>query len=86
MIDLADEFGIPVVSPRDRRERAGIVVLEPAADQLHRAGRVAATTTASRATPRGGHRAPQRSRQHRAMRRFDMLRASFVSSPPRITV
>ncbi|MBB5633775.1 selenocysteine lyase/cysteine desulfurase [Cryobacterium mesophilum] len=34
VIDLADEFGIPVVSPRDDRERAGIVVIEPAADQL----------------------------------------------------
>lgn len=34
VIDLADEFGVPVVSARDERERAGIVVLEPAADQF----------------------------------------------------
>ncbi|HMM82998.1 MAG TPA: aminotransferase class V-fold PLP-dependent enzyme [Terrimesophilobacter sp.] len=34
LIGLADEFGIPVSSPRDIRERAGIVVLEPAADKL----------------------------------------------------
>ena len=34
VIELADEFGIPVTSPRDERERAGIVVLEPAIDQL----------------------------------------------------
>ena len=34
VIDLADEFGIPVISPRDRSERAGIVVVEPAPDQL----------------------------------------------------
>lgn len=34
IIDLADEFAIPVVSPRAENERAGIVVLEPAADQL----------------------------------------------------
>lgn len=34
VIDLADEFGIPVVSARDERERAGIVVLEPAPDQF----------------------------------------------------
>lgn len=34
VIDIADEFAIPVVSPRDERERAGIVVLEPAHDQL----------------------------------------------------
>ncbi len=34
VIELADEFGVPVSSPRDDRERAGIVVLEPAPDQL----------------------------------------------------
>lgn len=34
VIDLADEFAVPVVSPRAEHERAGIVVLEPAADQL----------------------------------------------------
>ena len=34
IIDLADEFGIPVASSRAENERAGIVVIEPAADQL----------------------------------------------------
>jgi selenocysteine lyase/cysteine desulfurase len=34
IIDLADEFGLPVVSPRDEAERAGIVVIEPPAEQL----------------------------------------------------
>jgi hypothetical protein len=34
MIDLADEFGIPVTSSRAESERAGIVLLEPAPDQL----------------------------------------------------
>ena len=34
VIDLADEFAVPVVSPRDVSERAGIVVLEPALDQM----------------------------------------------------
>lgn len=34
IIDLADEFALPVVSSRADNERAGIVVLEPAADQL----------------------------------------------------
>ena len=34
IIDLADEFAIPVASPRAEAERAGIVVLEPAPDQL----------------------------------------------------
>lgn len=34
IIDLADEFGLPVVSPRDEAERAGIVVLEPELEQV----------------------------------------------------
>ena len=34
MIDLADEFGVPVTSSRAQNERAGIVVLQPPADQL----------------------------------------------------
>lgn len=34
VIELADEFGIPVSSPRDDRERAGIVVLHPDPDHL----------------------------------------------------
>jgi selenocysteine lyase/cysteine desulfurase len=34
LIDLADEFGIPVRSSRDARERAGLVVLEPPAERL----------------------------------------------------
>lgn len=34
VIDLADELGITVVSPRVEHERAGIVVLEPDAGQL----------------------------------------------------
>jgi selenocysteine lyase/cysteine desulfurase len=34
VIALADEFGVPVVSPRAESERAGIVVLEPLPDRL----------------------------------------------------
>ncbi|MFC6354974.1 aminotransferase class V-fold PLP-dependent enzyme [Luethyella okanaganae] len=34
VIDLADEFAIPVSSSRDERERAGLVVLEPPVEQL----------------------------------------------------
>ncbi|NRD27079.1 aminotransferase class V-fold PLP-dependent enzyme [Frigoribacterium sp. VKM Ac-2836] len=34
VIDLADEFAVRVVSPRDEAERAGIVVLEPSLDQM----------------------------------------------------
>lgn len=34
MIALADEYAVPVVSPRSITERAGIVVLDPSEDQL----------------------------------------------------
>ena len=34
IIDVVDEFAIPVVSPRADDERAGIVVVEPEGDQL----------------------------------------------------
>lgn len=34
IIDLADEYAIPVVSPRAETERAGIVVLQPEPEQL----------------------------------------------------
>lgn len=34
VIDLADEFAIPVSSSRDERERAGIVVLEPEPEHI----------------------------------------------------
>lgn len=34
IIDLADEFALPVTSPRNESERAGIVVVEPPAPQL----------------------------------------------------
>jgi selenocysteine lyase/cysteine desulfurase len=34
IIDLADEYAVPVVSPRSAAERAGIVVLGPSEDQL----------------------------------------------------
>ncbi|WP_241993289.1 aminotransferase class V-fold PLP-dependent enzyme [Cryobacterium sp. TMB1-7] len=34
LIDLADQFGIPVLSARDARDRAGLVVLAPPAERL----------------------------------------------------
>lgn len=34
IIDLADEFAIPVSSSRDETDRAGMIVLEPPSDQL----------------------------------------------------
>jgi selenocysteine lyase/cysteine desulfurase len=84
IIDLADEYAIPVVSPRDEAERAGIVVLEPAADQL-------TVLTASlynhgvTTTTRDGRvrLSPHVSTDEET---FDMLRASFVSYASAITV
>jgi len=34
VIDLADEFALPVVSARDPRDRAGLIVLQPPAERL----------------------------------------------------
>lgn len=77
IIELADEFAIPVVSPRETAERAGIVVLEPLPHQL-------TVLTASlfnhgvTTTMRDGRvrLAPHVSTDEET---FDMLRASFVS-------
>ncbi|MBX3194708.1 MAG: aminotransferase class V-fold PLP-dependent enzyme [Microbacteriaceae bacterium] len=77
IIDLADEFAIPVTSPRAPAERAGIVVLEPEPDRLtvlsaslHNHG-VAATT-------RAGH---LRLSAHAStgIETLDMLRAAFLA-------
>lgn len=77
VIDLADEFGIPVASSRDETERAGIVVLEPDATVLN-------TLTASlanhgvTATTRGG---AVRLSVHAGTSRetLDQLRGALVS-------
>jgi selenocysteine lyase/cysteine desulfurase len=76
IIDLADEYALPVVSPRSESERAGIVVIEPPADQL-------TVLTASlynhgvTTTTRGGQVrfSPHVSTDDET---FDMLRSSFV--------
>ncbi|KFF60393.1 hypothetical protein JF66_04940 [Cryobacterium sp. MLB-32] len=83
LIDIADEFAIPVVSSRDERERAGIVVLEPPVEQvtllqasLHNHG-VTVTT-------RGG---TIRLSVHAALSAdtFDMLRAALTSYSTAVT-
>lgn len=84
VIDLADEYAVPVASVRDESERAGIVVLEPAADQL-------TVLTASlfnhgvSATSRGGQVrvSPHITTDETS---FEMLRASFVSFASAINV
>ena len=84
IIDLADEFGIPVTSSRSLNERAGIVVVEPDADQLtvlaaslHNHG-VSVTT-------RGGS---VRISAHASTTEesMEMLRASFLGFASAITV
>ena len=84
IIDLADEFGIPVASSRNLNERAGIVVVQPDADQLtvlvaslHNHG-VSVTT-------RGG---TVRISAHASTTEesLEMLRASFLGFASAITV
>ena len=84
IIDLADEFGIPVVSSRNLNERAGIVVLEPAGDQLT----VLAASLHNHgvtSTRRGG---TVRLSAHVSTTEetFEMLRASFLGFASAITV
>jgi selenocysteine lyase/cysteine desulfurase len=84
IIDIADEFGIPVVSSRNLAERAGIVVVEPPDDQLT----VLAASMHNHgitATRRGG---TVRLSAHVSTTEetFEMLRASFVGFASAITV
>ncbi len=84
VIDLADEFAVPVSSSRAENDRAGIVVLEPARDQL-------TMLTASlfnhgvTVTVRGGsvRVSPHVSTDDES---FDMLRGAFTSYASAITV
>jgi selenocysteine lyase/cysteine desulfurase len=84
VIDLADEFAVPVASSRAEHERAGIVVLEPAPDQL-------TVLTASlfnhgvTATTRQGRVriAPHVSTDEET---FDMLRDSLMSFATAVTL
>ncbi|MDH6180339.1 selenocysteine lyase/cysteine desulfurase [Microbacteriaceae bacterium SG_E_30_P1] len=77
IIDLADEFALPVVSPRDESERAGIVVLEPEdgaltylAASLHNHG-ITATTRNGRVRLSPPATADEET--------FAMLRAALIS-------
>jgi selenocysteine lyase/cysteine desulfurase len=84
IIDLADEYAVPVVSPRDEAERAGIIVLEPAPDQLTVLTASLFNHGVSTTTRQGRVRiAPHVSTGEDT---FDMLRASFVSFASAIRV
>ncbi len=77
IIDLADEFGLPVTSPRADAERAGIVVVQPAADQLTVLA-AALHNHGITATVRAGH---VRLSAHASTgdETFAMLRAAFLA-------
>jgi selenocysteine lyase/cysteine desulfurase len=84
IIELADEYAIPVLSPRDLPERAGIVVLEPAADQLtvltaSLFNHGVTTTTRQGQVRLSAHVSTDEET-------FDMLRASFLSFASAIQV
>jgi selenocysteine lyase/cysteine desulfurase len=84
IIELADEYAVPVVSPREANERAGIVVVEPPADQLT----VLAASLFNHGvttTTRGGRVrfSPHVSTDEET---FEMLRASFISFASAVTL
>jgi selenocysteine lyase/cysteine desulfurase len=77
MIDLADEYGIPVRSSRDARDRAGMVVLQPAPERLTVFG-AALHNHGITATGRGGTvRLSTHARL--AEETVDMLRGAFTA-------
>lgn len=84
IIDLADEYAIPVVSPRELAERAGIVVIEPPADQLTILTASLFNHGVTTITRQGRVRlSPHVSTNDETL---DMLRASFVSFASAIQV
>ncbi|MEJ1229522.1 MAG: aminotransferase class V-fold PLP-dependent enzyme [Galbitalea sp.] len=84
VIDLADEFAIPVVSPRDLPERAGIVVVEPPAEQLTVLTASLFNHGVTTTTREGRVRlSPHVSTDEET---FEMLRSSFVSFASAINI
>jgi len=77
LIDVADEFAIPVRSPRDPRERGGLLVLEPPAERLTALG-AALHNHGVTATTRGGS---VRLSVHAMLadETVDMLRGAFTA-------
>jgi len=77
IIDLADEFAVPVASPRAESERAGIVVLQPAEDQLTALAASLHNHGVSATVRSGGVRlSPHASTEEET---FSMLRAALQS-------
>ena len=84
LIDLADEFGIAVVSTRAENERAGIVVIEPAPEQLAVLG-ASLYNHGITTTTRGGQ---VRLSAHVSTdeETFDMVRSAFMGYASAINV
>jgi len=77
VIELADEFAVTISSSRAENERAGIVVVEPAADQLTVLTAALFNHGVSITTWRGSVRiSPHVSTDDES---FEMLRAAFLS-------
>lgn len=84
VIDLADEFAVPVSSSRAEHERAGIVVLSPAPDQLTVLTASLFNHGVTATTRQGSVRlSPHVSTDEET---FDMLRASLMSFATAVTV
>jgi selenocysteine lyase/cysteine desulfurase len=84
ILDLADEYGVTVVSPRETSERAGIVVIEPPADQLTVMTASLFNHGVTTTTREGRIRlSPHVSTTEET---FDTLRASFLSYSAAINV
>ncbi|MCU1445905.1 MAG: Aminotransferase, class [Cryobacterium sp.] len=77
LIDLADEFALPVRSSRDVRERAGLIVLEPPAERLTALG--AALHNAGITATTRGRTVRLSSHANLAEETVDMLRGAFTS-------
>ena len=84
VIDLADEYALPVTSSRAENERAGIIVLEPPADQLT-VLTVSLFNHGVTVTVNGGtvRLSPHVSTSEES---FDALRAAFMNYASAITV
>jgi selenocysteine lyase/cysteine desulfurase len=84
VIEIADEYAVPVVSPRDAPERAGIVIVEPPADQLTVLTASLFNHGVSTTTREGRVRlSPHVSTDEET---FEMLRASFLGFASAIKV
>ncbi|WP_158864990.1 aminotransferase class V-fold PLP-dependent enzyme [Leifsonia sp. AG29] len=77
VLDLADEFAVPVASSRDQAERAGIVVLEPQPEELT----VLAASLFNHGVTASVRSTTVRISAHAGTgeETFDMLRAAFTS-------